>query len=209
VRNIKLSVDGIGFVDKEGRELGVGEGLSKVINRIKNWGLDAELLFLNVITWCPLWSVRRLFFRLAGVKMGKGTVLHTGVRFYLPSGVEIGEDTVIGDRCFLDGRAKLKIGSHVDVASQVLIYNSEHDVEAVDFRAKDGPVEIEDYVFVGPRAVILPGVKVGKGAVVAAGAVVTKDVSEKAIVGGVPARKISERKLKELNYKLGRARLFQ
>ena len=71
------------------------------------------------------------------------------------------------------------------------------------------PVEIGDFVFIGPRAIILPGVKIGRGAVVAAGAVVTKDVSEYMVVGGVPAEVIGERGVKDLNYRLGRARLFQ
>ncbi|KKQ96441.1 MAG: Acetyltransferase, partial [Candidatus Woesebacteria bacterium GW2011_GWA1_39_12] len=70
-------------------------------------------------------------------------------------------------------------------------------------------VEIKDYVFIGPRAIILPGVSIGRGAVVAAGAVVTKNVPDFAIVGGVPAKVIGERKNKNLNYRLGRARLFQ
>ena len=109
----------------------------------------------------------------------------------------------------MDGRDKLTIGNHVDIASSVMIYNSEHNIESGDFMAVDGPVKIGDYVFVGPRAIILPGVTIGKGAVVAAGAVVTKDVPEYAIVGGVPAKIIGERKNKDLNYKLGRARLFQ
>jgi len=82
-------------------------------------------------------------------------------------------------------------------------------VNAADFKAVNAPVEIEDYVFIGPRVIILPGVKVGRGAVVAAGAVVTKDVEPMAIVGGVPAKEIGKRELAELNYKLGRARLFQ
>jgi Acetyltransferase (isoleucine patch superfamily) len=68
---------------------------------------------------------------------------------------------------------------------------------------------IEDYVFIGPRAIILPGVKIGKGAVVAAGAVVTKDVAPFSVVGGVPAKIIGERKIKNLSYKLGRARWFR
>ncbi|MFI5205556.1 MAG: DapH/DapD/GlmU-related protein, partial [Candidatus Paceibacterales bacterium] len=65
------------------------------------------------------------------------------------------------------------------------------------------------YVFIGPRAIILPGVKIGKGAVVAAGAVVTTSVKDFEIVGGVPAKVIGERKNKNPRYKLGRARLFQ
>ncbi|MGB6882191.1 MAG: acyltransferase, partial [Microgenomates group bacterium] len=106
-------------------------------------------------------------------------------------------------------RAHLKIGSHVDIASSVMIYNSEHDIESHDFSAREEPVEIGDYCFIGPRVIILPGVKIGKGAVVAAGAVVTKDVPKFAIVGGVPAKVIGERKNKNLKYRLGRARLFQ
>jgi len=70
-------------------------------------------------------------------------------------------------------------------------------------------VVIEDYVFIGPRAIILPGVTIGKGAVVAAGAVVTKSVEPHTIVAGVPAREIAQRKITNYNYRLGRPRLFQ
>lgn len=109
----------------------------------------------------------------------------------------------------MDGRDKLTIGNHVDIASGVMIYNSEHDVNSEDFHAISAPVEIGDYVFIGPRAIILPGVKIGQGAIVAAGAVVIKDVPACMIVGGVPAIVIGERKLKDFHYRLGRARLFQ
>ena len=68
---------------------------------------------------------------------------------------------------------------------------------------------IDDYVFIGPRAIILPGVTIGRGAVVAAGAVVTKSVAPFEVVGGVPAQKISERKLKDPTYRLGRAAWFR
>jgi maltose O-acetyltransferase len=107
----------------------------------------------------------------------------------------------------------LKIGNHVDIASDVMIYNSQHDMTAEHFAAVESvvkePVTIEDYVFIGPRAIILPGVTIGKGAVVAAGAVVTKSVEPFAIVGGVPAKQIGERQNKDLNYRLGRAALFR
>jgi len=146
---------------------------------------------------------------LAGVKIGRGSRIHIGARFFYPANIKIGEGTIIGDNIFLDGREKLIIGNHVDIASGVMIYNSEHDINSEDFHAISAPVEIGDFVFIGPRAIILPGVKIGRGAVVAAGAVVTKDVTEDAIVGGVPAEVIGERKVKNLHYRLGRARLFQ
>ena len=196
--------------DRMGKELTVREIISKVIIRILHILLDIELMVLSVIcALVPLHSIRNLFLRLAGVKIGKHSFIHMGARFYYPPGVRVGQGTVIGDHAFLDGRAPLKIGNHVDIASQVLIYNSEHDINSEDFDPIYGEVQIEDYAFIGPRATILPGVKIGKGAIVAAGAVVIKDVPDFAIVGGVPAQVIGERKNKNPHYKLGRARLFQ
>jgi maltose O-acetyltransferase len=90
-----------------------------------------------------------------------------------------------------------------------MIYNSQHDIRDPQFRAISKPVHIEDYVFVGPRAIILPGVRVGKGAVIGAGAVVTKDVPAGTVVGGVPAQEIGKRGLAEYTYKLGRAAWFR
>lgn len=197
------------FKDKNGKELSTSEATGKIINRFYNYILDSELLILRIIDLMPIYTFRWLFLRAAGVSIPFSSHIHQGVQFFYPAGVKIGRDTIIGQKAFLDGRDLLSIGDHVDIASEVMIYNSEHDINAEDFGATKSPVEIGDYVFIGPRAIILPGVKIGKGAVVGAGAVVTKDVPEFAIVGGVPAQVIGERKLKELNYKLGRARLFQ
>lgn len=197
------------FKDKYGKKLSLDEAWPKIMTRLYNYWLDFGLFVLTLVGNIPISFKRHFFYRLAGIKLGKGSTIHMWARFFQPKNIRIGEDTVVGDHAFLDGRAPLTIGNHVDIASQVLIYNSEHDLDAEGFEAKNAPVDIGDYVFVGPRATILPGVKVGKGAVVAAGAVVTKDVPDFAIVGGVPAVKIGERKNKDLHYKLGRARLFQ
>jgi maltose O-acetyltransferase len=197
------------FIDKMGEKLSLRQGTNKVVTRLGNICLDFWLMILLWISWIPFWIIRKFFFELSGIKIGKGSRIHVGTKFYLPNGITIGEDSIIGYRSFLDGRAELTIGSHVDIASEVMIYNSEHDLEAKDFKAIEQAVVIEDYVFIGPRAIILPGVKIGKGAVVAANAVVTKDVPPKTIVGGIPAKKIGERKIKELKYRLGRPRAFQ
>lgn len=193
-----------------GRELTNQQVIKKSLNRFYNVILDFELLILNFVSCVvPFHSIRKAFYKAAGVRIGKDAFLHMGTGFYNPSGVIIGDGTIIGDHCFLDGRSSLKIGNHVDIASQVLIYNSEHDVDSDGFDPIEEAVEIGDYVFIGPRAIILPGVKIGRGAVVGAGAVVTKDVEEFTIVGGIPAKEIGERKNKNPHYKLGRARLFQ
>ncbi len=209
LEHFELSKRGIVFKDKMGRNLSFGSALGKITNRLYNYFLDFELLILRIVGIIPVHFVRVIFYRLAGLKIGKGSHIHMGVDFFDPSGVEIGEDTIIGRNAFFDGRDKLKIGSHVDIASDVMVYNSEHDLKAEDFSAVVAPVEIGDYCFIGPRVIILPGVKVGKGAVLAAGAVVTKDVEDFAIAGGVPAKIIGERANKDPHYRLGRARLFQ
>lgn len=197
------------FVTKEGESLTPKQALPKILNRIKNWFLDFELLLLSCVGYIPLHWLRRFCYQLAGVKIGSGSTIHMWARFYQPKNISIGEDTIIGDHVFLDGRALLKIGSHTAIASQVLIYNSEHDIDDANFKPIEANVEIGDYCFIGARVIILPGVKIGKGAVIGAGAVVTKDVPAMTFVGGVPAKEIRKRRIKQLNYKLGRARLFQ
>ena len=130
-------------------------------------------------------------------------------RGLIETNIKIGNDCIIGENVVLDGRDKLTIGHHVAIASEVMIYNSEHAIHSEHFHPVSAPVMIEDYVFIGPRAIILPGVTIRRGSVVAAGAVVTKDVSEFQIVGGVPAKSIGNRRNTSPHYQLGRAAWFR
>lgn len=191
--------------------------LEKVSNRLRTIWLE---LVTGLLWWgvaeIPSHHIRRFFYRLSGMQIGAGSTIHMRARVYDPRNIVIGEDTIIGERATLDGRRQLKgskgglsIGSHVDIASEVMIWTSEHDLTDPQLKAIEEPVTIADYVFIGPRAIILPGVTIGKGAVVAAGAVVTKDVSSGSIVAGVPAKEISKRTISSLSYRLGRARWFQ
>jgi acetyltransferase-like isoleucine patch superfamily enzyme len=201
------------FNDKMGRSLSWSQAVNKIFNRFYNYLLEFELMILRWVGHIPSHIFRKVFYRLAGMKIGAGSTVHMWANFFDPAGITIGSDTIVGDHAFLDGRSALTIGNHVDIASSVMIYNSEHNINENDFavieKTIEAPVSIGDYVFIGPRVIILPGVKVGKGAVLAAGAVVTKDVPDFAIAGGVPAKIIGERKNKNPDYRLGRARLFQ
>ncbi|HSW87859.1 MAG TPA: acyltransferase [Candidatus Saccharimonadales bacterium] len=181
----------------------------KIERRLEAVMIETQNMFLRWVGYIPLHHVRRFFYRLGGMWIGKGSSMHMGTVFYNIKQISIGEDTIIGENAVLDGREKLTIGDHVDIASEVMIYNGQHDIHADDFRGVFEPVSIKDYVFIGPRAIILPGVTLGKGAVVGAGAVVTKDIPDFAIVGGVPAKVIGERKPKDLHYRLGRAAWFR
>ncbi len=202
--------------DKNNKTLTNQEIWHKVVNRGRAWKLE----FITGWLWwgvgeIPFHGVRKFFYRLAGMKIGRGSTLHMRARIYDPRHIIIGSDTLIGERATLDGRRQLAeskgglvIGDHVDIASEVMIWTSEHNLSSDEWEAIEAKVIIEDYVFIGPRAIILPGVKLGRGCIVAAGAVVTKDVPEKAIVAGIPAKVINHRK-GELNYKLGRPRMWQ
>lgn len=183
--------------------------MNRVSRRIKTVFWELINFKLGIVGHIPSHHFRRFCYRLCGIKIGKGSAIHMHAAFYHPPNISIGNDTIIGEGSILDGRDKLIIGNHVDIASGVMIYNGEHDVNDENFKAVFAPVTIEDYVFIGPRAIILPGVAIKKGAVVGAGAVVTKDVEEFKIVGGVPAKEIGERKTKNPNYYLGRAAWFR
>ncbi len=195
--------------DKTGRQLTPPQFINKLKSRILNVLLEFEVFLLHLVGYVPFHHLRRAFYRAGGVKIGKGSSIHMAARFYDPHNISIAEDTIIGEGAVLDGRDKLVIGSHVALATGVMIFNSQHEINDEYFSPSNAPVVIEDYVFIGPRAIIQPGVKIGEGAIVAAGAVVSKDVPPYAIVGGVPAKIIGERKLKNLHYKLGRARWFR
>lgn len=199
--------------DKTGRKLSIADIISKSLFRLQTIILELLVYNAHLIGSLPFHHIRRLFYRLMGMEIGTGSTIHMYTRFYNPSNIVIGNDSIIGEHTVLDGRDFLKIGNHVDIASQVMIYNSQHDINSENFASVEEvickPVTIGDYVFVGPRAIILPGVTIGRGAIVGAGAVVTHDIPDFEIVGGVPAKKIGERQNKNPSYKLGRAAWFR
>lgn len=194
--------------DRNGHPLTISASFHKGIIRVKTIFLEIQLLLLRYTGHIPIHFLRKLIYRSVGLQIPLDSTIYMGARFFKPSGINIGHDTLIGQDCFLDGRAPLTIGNHVDIASQVLIYNDEHNIHDQEFANSFGPVNISDYVFIGPRSIILPGISIGIGAVVAAGAVVTKNIPDYEIWGGIPAKKIGDRTHKKLNYRLGRPMLF-
>lgn len=181
----------------------------------------------------PSHTIRLFLYRhLFRIKIGRHSSVHWLARFNLPSGIEIGHNTIIGNDAFLDGRfariwkgnefkpfayihdfinpreRPLKIGNNVSIAGEVRIFTMQHDVDDPHFKEVGKPVIIDDYAVIGTRVTILPGVHIGRGAVIASGAVVTKDVPPLAMVGGVPAQFIRNRE-PNLQYTLKFARLFQ
>ena len=165
-------------------------------------------IILPIVMFLPFHFIRRIVVRMYGVRLGKGTSILRNVTLLHPSGIRIGNNSVVNSKCLLDGRGgKLIIGDNVDIARETNIWTQEHDPNDDYHKGKGGSVTIEDYVWIASRVTILPNLRIGKGAVVASGAVVTKDVPPMTIVGGVPARIIGQRK-SHLKYTLNYRPLF-
>jgi maltose O-acetyltransferase len=169
----------------------------------------ARYLTNAVIAHIPSHTIRRAWYsRVVGVSIGRNSSLLMGLELQFRGrrsdarpGIVIGDHTVVNAGCHLDGRGGLVIGDNVSISAGCWIITDEHDVNDPRFAEVLAPVTIGDYVFIGSKAMILPGTSIGRGAVVGAGAVVTKDVRPFEIVGGVPARAIGERR-EEFLYQL-------
>lgn len=159
--------------------------------------------FLNyVVTYIPFPRLRHfLLRRMYFIKIGEGSYLHMGVQYKRPRSIEIGRNTVVNPGVLLDGRISLKIGDNVDIGEQVSFYCGGHDVQSPDYRAFMEPTTVGNRACIYARAMIIRGVNIGEGAVIAAGSIVTKDIPEYTIWAGVPAKKIGER-TRDLHYEL-------
>jgi maltose O-acetyltransferase len=131
--------------------------------------------------------------RRAGIEVRDAIV--EGGCFFFGSDVTIGDHSMINHRVYFDTRAHIELGRGCGIAADVMLCTSTHDIGPEHKRwgdYKTAPITIGSGVWIGIRAVVLPGVTIGDGAVVAAGAVVTADVEPNALYGGVPARRIRE-----------------
>lgn len=179
------------------------------MSEVKPW-LGEFLLYSSnhFVNRIPSHFARLLFYRhLSGFEIGSNSFIFMGTCFDSRRNFSIGENSVINQNCRIDNRGKVKIGNNVSISAETVILTADHDLQSPDFKGRIRPVLIDDYVFIGTRALILPGVTLGKGSAVAAGAVVTKDVLPYAIVAGVPAKQIKTRE-KNLEYTIFYKRRF-
>lgn len=166
-------------------------------------------LYNRGLTFIPSYHIRAFILRaFYKMKIGNGCYLEMGVRFISPHRIKIGDNSIVHFDAILDGRYELLIGNSVDIGPQVSIFTLQHNVDDPYYATEGANVTIEDHAVIGGRSIILPGVRIGEGAVVASGAVVTKDVPPYVMVGGVPARFIRERS-RNLEYTLDYRGWFQ
>jgi acetyltransferase-like isoleucine patch superfamily enzyme len=142
--------------------------------------------------------VRIAILRLVFRRLGKGSIIDYGVYVRYPWKVSIGTCSVLNRGCRLYASyrvtdAEIIIGDHVSVAPDVVFCGAGHDYTTLDLVDVAATIHVDDHVWIGARSVLLPGITIGKGAVVGAGSVVTHHVPPWSIVAGNPARLIKQR----------------
>lgn len=145
----------------------------------------------------PSHRMRNFFYKKVFlIEMDRHAVIYWGAEIRSSYFLRIGKGSIIGDKALLDARNRIEIGENVNFSSNVSIYTEQHDHRDPYFSCNSDEsfrVKIDNRVWVGPNAIILPGVHIGEGAVVAAGSVVTKDIPPFTIVAGIPAKAIGHR----------------
>lgn len=144
--------------------------------------------------------LRMVFYPVMFKKIGKKVTIFENVIFDSPQNIFIGDYSHIGHYCYISGWGGITIGSWVRIGKGACLITSEHNSEDVDIPIKKQgitlkPIVIEDDVWIGVNAMVMPGVKIGKGAIISSGSVVFMDIPEYSIVAGNPARVVRNRKV--------------
>jgi maltose O-acetyltransferase len=177
-----------------------------MISYLKQLFLGIRFFLLNrIVLNIPFSKLRNYCLKTFILKDSTSNVLaKVEILGHKRDNIKIGKNSVVNTKCLLDGRVgSLEIGDNVDIARETNIFTLEHDPNSNQHKTRSGDVVIEDYVWIASRVTILPGVRIGKGSVVATNSVVTNDIAPGDIVAGIPAKKIGKRNSKleyELNY---------
>lgn len=176
-----------------------------VSNALRRIVSSMEANSIWIMSFFPSNGFRCLLLRLWGSNIGKGVALHHGLQVRCARRLSIGNDCYIAEDVVLDARGTLSIGDSVSVNSGVQIWTAQHDWRSPNFEYTTGPVKIASHSWISARVVVIPGKIIGEGAVLAAGAVVTKDIPAWSLAGGNPARVLATRPVVN-SYKLDASR---
>lgn len=162
---------------------------------------------IKITSDIPSHHIRDFFYKhIFLVKMKQNSVIYYGSEIRAPWMLTIGKGAVVGDNSILDARrGGIYIGENVNIASNVSFWTGGHDYNDPYFRSMKnnrGPIYVDNYAWIGPNVTVLHSVTIGEGAVIAAGAVVTKNIPPYTVWGGIPAKFLGQRST-DLRYVLG------
>lgn len=179
-----------------------GKRIVKSVNKLKKG--FGYLLYVLLGSWLPhyqlgySWPISKKIKQIAGKMMFEkcGKNVDIGRHISFSSKVSLGDNSSIGDNAHING--SLTIGDNVMIAANCAFLATNHITDRIDIPMNrqgrvEKPIVIDDDVWLGYGVTLLAGVHVGKGSIVAAGAVCSKDVPEYTVVGGVPAKVIRTR----------------
>lgn len=147
----------------------------------------------------PSRHIRNRCLKIMGMKLGDAR-LYAGFHIREPNKILIEDGVSIGPKVLLDGRSGLTIKKNAVIGYNAIIWTLNHDYNDINFCGKGAPVVIGPYAWVCSNTIILPGITIGEGAVVASGAIVSKNVPPYAVVAGMPAKVIKYREQKDYKY---------
>jgi len=153
------------------------------------------------VNWIPLPRLRKGIYRSLGMDIHPTAHIMRNGHFVALRNIHVAERSIIGHDCLLDAKGSIFIGSDVNISSYVKIITAKHRIDGAGFEGDGRAVKIGNRVWIASAALILHGVEIGEGAVVAAGAVVTKDVGPFDVVGGIPAKVMGTRN-RNIDYRL-------
>lgn len=165
---------------------------------------DVEMVALHLVGKLPVHVVRIVSLRLFGATISPKAILYHGFEVRSARRLTIGDRANIGNDAILDARGGLTIDADVNLSTGVHIWTGQHDWRAPDFDYVSAPVHIHEHAWLGDGVTVLPGVTIGRNAVVAARSVVTKSVAENIVVAGIPAKEVARRD--DMHYRLATPR---
>ena len=155
--------------------------------------LLTDYILNHIVSHIPFWLIRKAYMSLCGAKIGGGSQFDMDTVFLDINRLKVGKHSHINRNCLIDARGELMIADNVSISQRVVIMSMSHDYRSPDFKTIKSRIIIDNYVWIGVNATIIGDVHIGEGAVVCAGAVVTKDVEPYTVVAGVPATVIRTR----------------
>jgi acetyltransferase-like isoleucine patch superfamily enzyme len=157
---------------------------------------DPDYVLNHVVNRIPVVGARMRAYSAFGVKLEdiSSTHISLGVEMWIGRRLTVGARSTVGQGCYLDARGGIDVASDVSISREAALLTATHIPDDPDFAAHLAPIHLERRCWIGMRALVLPGVRVGEGAIVGAYALVTSNVEPYTIVGGVPAKRLRERR---------------
>ncbi len=156
-------------------------------------------IFSNyIVANIPSWSIRKLLYRCMGMEIGHGSRIYMKCIVRFPWRIVIGNNSVINENCYLDGRGGIIIGDNVSISFFSFLISASHDSSSGEFKGVSGNIIINDNAWIGANAIILQGTTVERACILAAGSTLKGHTEEGFIYAGIPAVKKRSRNLERL-----------